>query len=403
MAVHIASLFNPKAKLWVAGRKGIFDKLKKAIPENEPIIWMHCASLGEFEQGRPVLEKLKETFPTHKMLLTFFSPSGYEIRKNYTGADWVFYLPLDTPSNARQFIEIVQPELAVFVKYEYWYNYLNILHLQNIPTILISAIFREKDVFFRWYGSLHRKILQFFSHLFVQNEDSLNRVAAIVPAAKITLAGDTRFDRVQSIAGDFEPLPLIEKYVQNRQIMVAGSTWLDDENMLKKLLDIENNLSLIIAPHEIADQHLNFLKTLFKESVFYSALKELPEEQWSALPRVLIIDNIGMLSKLYYYSSIGYIGGGFNKSGIHNTLEAAVYGKPVVFGPNYQKFAEAINLIKIKGGFSYNNDNELFDIIRKLLTGPEQLKSMGNNARTFVNKNTGATQIISDWIRKNAF
>lgn len=401
LVILIASLFNKKAKRWLEGRRDLFAKLQKAIGNEGPVIWMHCASLGEFEQGRPVLEELRSQYPEHKLLLTFFSPSGYEIRKNYSGVDWVFYLPLDTKANAKRFIELVNPSLSIFVKYEYWYYYLHQLHQRNTPVILISAIFRENAPFFKWYGAVHRKMANYFYHLFVQNQESYDRITAIVPPDKITLAGDTRFDRVKTIADSFEPLPLIEQYIRGKKIMVAGSTWPEDELMLKKLIEKQGDLSLIIAPHEITDTHLRFLKETFGGAAFYSELKE--NNSGLSPARVLIIDNIGMLSKLYYYSLVSYIGGGFNQSGIHNTLEAAVYGKPVLFGPNYQKFAEAAGLIKNQAAYSYTTDAELIQVTDSFLSDEDRLTSYSRHASQFVASNTGATGLILSWLRKISF
>lgn len=401
LAILIASLFNQKARLWLQGRRDIFDRLQKAVDGSGPVIWMHCASLGEFEQGRPVLEQLKQQYPQHRLLLTFFSPSGYEIRKNYAGVDWVFYLPLDTKTNARKFLGIVKPTLSVFVKYEYWYHYLHQLHQKDIPVILISAIFRENAPFFKWYGAVHRKMANYFRHLFVQNQESYGRIATIVPADKISLAGDTRFDRVKTIADGFEPLPLIEQFVQHKKMLVAGSTWPEDELMLKKLIHSQPDLSLVIAPHEITETHLQFLRTTFTDAIFYSAL--LKAGSGSSAARVLIIDNIGMLSKLYRYSLISYIGGGFNKSGIHNTLEAAVYGKPVLFGPNYQKFAEASGLVKNKAAYSYTTDKELTEFVSQLISDSTLLEAYSQNAGKFVATNTGATGLILNWLKKISF
>lgn len=397
-AIAIASLFNHKAKLWIDGRKNLFKKLTLAFDQNShPVIWVHCASLGEFEQGRPLIEQLKQIYPSYKILLTFFSPSGYEIRKNYNKADWVFYLPLDTPTNVKRFVQTVNPSLAVFVKYEYWYHYLRILHQKQIPTILISAIFRKNSIFSKWYGGLHREMLRYFSHLFVQNIDSYNRIKHIVSDAKITLAGDTRFDRVYEIAHSFEPLPIIEGFVRDKKTIVAGSTWPEDEAHLKKLKDeLENDVLLIIAPHEVTDSHIQFLKSTFPKSILYSELNNNTQ----LVASILIIDNVGMLSKLYYYGTLCYIGGGFNKSGIHNSLEAAVYGKPVIFGPNYHKFAEAIGLIECKGAFSYKDEHELITTINSLLKYETQLMAYSSAAKKYVEDNIGATDKIMTWIRK---
>ncbi|GAB3020439.1 glycosyltransferase N-terminal domain-containing protein [Niabella terrae] len=403
--IYIASAFNGKARSWVRGRRGQFDRLEQAMGRHkEPVIWMHCASLGEFEQGRPVLEALKKQYPNHRILLSFFSPSGYELRKNYTGADWVCYLPMDGPRNARRFLELVRPELVLFVKYEYWYFYLKAIAQKQIPLLLISAIFRPGDIFFTWYGGLHRQMVRRFSQLFVQNESSARLIRGVVPDRKITIAGDTRFDRVLEIAGNFQSLPLVETFVKDRTILVAGSSWPDDEENLRALLDRFEDLSLIIAPHEINDDHLNFLKRLFAgQFQLYSQLSASGPPTAATGPRVLIIDNIGMLSRLYFYADLAYIGGGFNRSGIHNTLEAAVYGKPVLFGPHFEKFAEAIDLTKIEAGFSYTTENELVEMIYKLKSDPETLQVAGKRAAHFVQERAGATPLILDWIRQNGF
>lgn len=403
-AIFIASFFNKKAGQWRAGRVNIFEKLKAEINTTQPVIWMHCASLGEFEQGRPVLEKLKSSRPDYKILLTFFSPSGYEVRKNYAGADWVFYLPIDTKKNARQFLQITKPALAIFVKYEYWYHYLHQLHQKNIPAILISAIFRQDAIFFKNYGGLHRKMLGYFTQIFVQDKESLERLKSIMSGQNVIVAGDTRFDRVAAVAKAFEPIEIIEKFTTGRDTIVAGSTWPEDEKNLKYLLEKQNNnISLIIAPHEINNNHLKFLSTLFQNAVLFSQLQKDNLLMNEKNTQVLIIDNIGMLSKLYKYATIAYVGGGFNKSGIHNTLEAAVYNKPIIFGPNYDKFKEAKDLTKIKGGYSYTHENELFDIIYNMLMDKSTLTKYGNAAGEYVRNNTGATEKIYTWIMKNAF
>ncbi|WP_428400504.1 3-deoxy-D-manno-octulosonic acid transferase [Niabella insulamsoli] len=404
LGIRLASFFNPKAKRWIDGRKNIFDRMREELPPGGPIIWMHCASLGEFEQGRPVLEKLKADFPTHKIFLSFFSPSGYEVRKNYNGADWVYYLPLDTPANAKQFIEILKPQLVIFVKYEYWYNYLNELKRRHIPTLLISAIFRKDAIFFKWYGSLHRRMVRCFSHIFVQTDDSFHRIQTIVPPAKLTCAGDTRFDRVAAIAADFTPLPVIEKFLadnKNAFVIVAGSTWPEDETMLQRLFAGHQEIVLIIAPHEVDAEHIHMLKGGFPGAALYSEKEKNGASATMAQEsKVLIIDNIGMLSRLYQYATVAYVGGGFNKSGIHNTLEAAVYGKPVVFGPHYQKFAEARGLIEQKAGISYATEAQFVKVMENFLSDPEWVSAYGANAKKFVSDNLGATDQILNWIRQ---
>ncbi|MCF3108594.1 3-deoxy-D-manno-octulosonic acid transferase [Niabella sp. CC-SYL272] len=400
VAIFIASFFNRKAGLWRSGRKHLLQRLEEALGGNKaPVIWVHCASLGEFEQGRTILETLKKEYPDFRVLLTFFSPSGYEIRKNYANADWVFYLPLDTPYNARRFVQIVKPSLALFVKYEYWYHLLQALKKTGTPTLLVSALFRENAIFFKPYGSFHRKMLRCFTHIFVQDMASKSRLAAIIPAEQVTVAGDTRFDRVVQIAAEFTPIPLIETFINQKSfVIVAGSTWPDDERHLASYLKVKNNnTSLIIAPHEINKEHIDEILSRFPGAQLFSKLKEEPLLKGD----VLIIDNIGMLSRLYYYAAITYIGGGFNKAGIHNTLEAAVFFKPVIFGPNYQKFAEAKTLIKNGGATSYSNEGQLVEIIETLKNNLPVRETSGRSAGRFVAENTGATAIISGYIREN--
>lgn len=401
--ISVAAIFNEKARLWKQGRKNIFERLKQDIAGSRHVIWVHCASLGEFEQGRPVIESLRKEYPNHKILLTFFSPSGYEIRKNYNGADWVFYLPHDSPGNAKRFLNIVQPSLAIFVKYEYWYHYLHQLHQRHIPAVLISAIFQKDKIFFKWYGVLHRRMLHFFSHIFVQDAQSEILLNTIIPKAKVSVAGDTRFDRVMEIATQSEPVEAIEWFAARRKILVAGSTWPEDEKHLKTVLEKNNELSLIIAPHEITVSHINFIQSLFSDHILYSQLAANDLAGDLSSKNVLIINNIGMLAKLYRYADICYIGGGFNKSGIHNTLEASVYGKPVIFGPNYQKFSEAVELIKNKGGFSYTTENEFAGIVSNLLSHTSLLEAAGESAGNFVRAHTGATRTILDFFRKIFF
>ena len=405
LGISVASLFNQKASLWKQGRKDIFPKLKECIGQNESPVWMHCASLGEFEQGRPILESLRKDYPGRKILLTFFSPSGYEIRKNYSGADWVFYLPLDTPKNVEKFLNTVRPSLAIFVKYEYWFNFLKQLNSRNIPTILISAIFRKDKIFFKWYGNLHRKMLGYFEHVFVQDKESEQLLSTILPQAKYSIAGDTRFDRVAEISSAFQPIPEVEKFVGNKAVLVAGSTWPDDEKMLKQILEKFNDkILLIIAPHQITQEHINFLLRLFPDSWLFSNINKSTEGGLDKnYINTLIINNIGMLSKLYFYSDICYVGGGFNSSGIHNTLEAAVYGKPVIFGPNFHKFGEAVALTKNGGAISFSNENELNETIERLLSDQGALAKMGDAAGKYVRENTGATNIIMNWLRQISF
>jgi 3-deoxy-D-manno-octulosonic-acid transferase len=409
--IGIATLWNKKAKLWVEGRKNIFDRLKAGLrAPNSKLIWFHCSSLGEFEQGRPVLEKLKSKNPNAKFLLTFFSPSGFEIRKDYKGADWVFYLPLDSGKNAKRFFDIANPSLVVFVKYDYWYYYLTECKKRNIPLLLVSGIFRKDQPFFKWYGNLHRKMLSCFTHFFVQDKESLDLLKSI-DINDVTVAGDTRFDRVSEIAENFKPIAIVEKFCGHLPILVAGSTWPEDEEMLQKAIADINPanpyLKLIIAPHEISKKHLADIKKIFPGALWFSNYDDSTpitnEFAWSMLGKashVLIIDNIGMLSRLYHYATITYIGGGFNK-GIHNTLEAAVYGKPVLFGPNYKKFKEAIGLIETGGGVFVNSDADLTSQVKKLLTNKDVLEASSKNSFDFVKQNKGATEKILHYIEAN--
>lgn len=398
--IHLASLFDGKAKKWVQGRKNIFETLEKTIPANEKIIWMHCASLGEFEQGRPLMESLRAQGTGHRILLTFFSPSGYEVQKNYKGADWVFYLPADGPRNAKRFLEIVKPSLVIFVKYEFWYYYLKKIKYRNIPLLLVSALFRKDMSFFKWYGGLQRKMLSRFDHLFVQNEGSKKLMDEIGLADITSISRDTRFDRVIEIAEKFQPIPLIEQFIGNSKVIVAGSTWQEDEEVLQKTFTAITNLSLkmIIAPHEINEAHLTDLKKLFPGSVLFSQLPTANRQP--ATGNILIIDNIGMLSRLYHYGYITFVGGAFRKSGVHNVLEAAVYGKPVLFGPAYKKYSEAVDLVKTGGGICVNNADECVKTMESLLHDKKEYETTAANSQDYVWKNKGATGKIIRFIQE---
>lgn len=396
--IHLSSAWNNKAKLWVNGRKNIFKRLTDELgARNSATIWFHCSSLGEFEQGRPVMEKIKSQFPNSKILLTFFSPSGFEIRKDYEGAAWVFYLPLDSRTNAKQFLDIVRPSLVVFVKYDYWYYYLTECRRRKISLLMISSIFRNEQAFFKWYGSLHRKMLRCFSYIFVQDRESLQLLESInIKTAQI--AGDTRFDRVSEIAENFKPIEEIAKFCGGSQVLIAGSTWPADEQLIKEATTTLQDLKIIIAPHEIHKEHLQELKTLFPGSIFFSELTT--DDSASITQRYLIIDNIGMLSRLYHYATVTYVGGGFNR-GIHNTLEAAIYGKPVLFGPNYEKFREAIGLIEAGGGVCITSNTELVSQLKKILNNRSELELRSKKSFEFVQANKGATQKILSYIQEN--
>jgi 3-deoxy-D-manno-octulosonic-acid transferase len=391
LAIGIASLFNTKARKWIEGRKGIFEKLEKDIDPSAALAWFHCASLGEFEQGRPVIEAFRKKHPHYKILLTFFSPSGYEIRKSYRGADHVYYLPLDTRANAERFISITQPKIVLFVKYEFWFNYLDILHKKNIPFYLISATFRSDQHFFKSYGAWFRKALNNYAHIFVQNETS-KQLLSNAGVQRVTVSGDTRFDRVAEIVSNAKDLPIAGAFANNTQVMVAGSTWEEDEKFLIELIKHHRELKLIIAPHEIGGTRIGSLVSSLEKITTVIRFSQANERN-VINSQVLIIDNIGMLSSLYRYGKIAYIGGGFGK-GIHNILEAAAYGMPVIFGPNYEKFLEAKTLVKLQGAFSISSYDELNKCVHELLNDQMKLAFASKISGDYVRENTGATSVI---------
>jgi 3-deoxy-D-manno-octulosonic-acid transferase len=399
-AIRIAAPFNGKAKQWVQGRKNVFLNLNNNFyyPDNKKI-WIHCASLGEFEQGRPVIELLREKYPEHKILLTFFSPSGYEVQKDYAKVDYVCYLPAESKKNAQKFFEIVNPSLAVFVKYEYWVHYINVLHKHKRPAFLISAIFKKKMIFFKWYGGFFRKLLLKFTHIFVQEENSLEllKKRKIVNAS---VAHDTRYDRVLNIAAQQAENPLIKQFIAGYNVLVAGSTWHKDEKLISRAFYknfIYNNFKLIIAPHQTDANTLRKTKKIFKKyATEYSSAGQLPDIDLEKR-RILIIDNMGMLSALYRYADICYVGGGFKK-GIHNILEAAVYGKVVFFGPNYKHAHEAEELIKIGSAFSINTSDEFIYNMQFLGNFQHVYKNACENAGAFVKNRCGGSQKVVETI-----
>lgn len=400
LILMVISPWNVKARLWLHGRRSIFEKISNDFAGNTtPVIWMHCASLGEFEQGRPLLEAMRTQYPNHKIALSFFSPSGYEVQKNYKGADIVFYMPMDGKSNAKQLLGIIKPVLVLWVKYEYWYYYLNQIKQQNIALLLVSGIFRPGQVFFKWYGSLHKKMLSFFTYLFVQNETSKQLLQTIGVEKNVSICGDTRFDRVITIAEAFEEKLLIEQFINGEPTIVAGSTWPEDVEEFNHFAKNHPYIKLIIAPHEIDEESLADTENLFKNTIRYSTLSSTKNIDGAA--NVLIIDNIGMLSTLYYYATIAYIGGGFGGDGVHNVLEAAVYGKPIVFGPEYDKFQEAVDLVDAGGAFSVDNALELEEVLNNLLTNKTEADMAGNASKNYVYKSKGATQKIMQHIQEN--
>ena len=389
--IRLAALFSSKAKLWVLGRKDIFSKIENSIPKGEKLIWFHCASLGEFEQGRPLIESFREHFKDHKILLTFFSPSGYEVRKNYEHADYIFYLPVDTPKNAKKFIALTQPRLAIFIKYEFWFNYLNELSRNKIPLLMVSVIFRPSQHFFKPWGGWFRKQLQKVTYFFVQNEASRNLLNS-VKVYHVTVSGDTRFDRVMQLTSEEINLPEFEKFSNNEPLLIAGSTWPADEDILKTLLlKLEHKFKLVVAPHVVSKEHIQQLLVKFKEQkpILFSEINNAS----LAEKRVLIIDSIGLLSHLYRFGIIAYIGGGFGV-GIHNVLEAATYGLPVIFGPNYQRFQEAVELARLDSGFPINNDKECIEIFSRLMADKTLLQKSSDIARNYVVENAGATSLV---------
>lgn len=389
-AITIASLFNKKAKQWRNGRKNILNKIKLTIPADSPLAWFHASSLGEFEQGRPVIEAFRQKHPEYKILLTFFSPSGYEIRKNYEGADYIFYLPVDSKKNAKEFINHINPSIVFFVKYEFWNHYLKQLKKHNIPTYIFSAIFREKQLFFKWYGGWYQNILKCFTHLYVQNEQS-KKLLETIGIKNVTVGGDTRFDRVYKLAKAAKPQTLIEQFSNNSTTIICGSTWEKDEEIIAQYAqNTKHKLKWIIAPHEIHKSHINKIESLFKLPLL--KFSEANSENINTA-QVLIIDSIGLLSSLYRYGNIAYIGGGFGV-GIHNTLEAATYGLPVVFGPNYQRFQEACDLISFSAGFSISNLENFNAIVDSMINDDNLRTNSGKSAQNYVEKMTGGTNII---------
>jgi 3-deoxy-D-manno-octulosonic-acid transferase len=399
--IRIAAIKNIKAKAWIRGRKGLMNLIESSLNKNKRYTWFHFASLGEFEQGRPVLESLKTEHPEVSVVITFFSPSGYEVRKNYPLADHVFYLPADTGSNAREFIRILNPSMAIFTKYEYWYHYFEELHRNKIPLYVISGIFRKEQAFFKWYGTLHRKILGRVSHFFVQNEHSKDLLSTI-GIENVTISGDTRFDRVEYNATHRTELKLIRDFCTTNKVFIAGSTWPEDEKLIAKLTASFPDWKFIIAPHEVNPARVNEICELFPNSARYSESNRVQSEQsdsqfFKSEIQILIIDNIGILSSAYQYGDIAFIGGGFGV-GIHNTLEAAAFGLPVVFGPNYQKFMEAVELIESGGAYTINNYDSLALCMQKLAIESQRKKS-GIAAAEYVQRHTGATQKILSYIK----
>ena len=406
--IAIYSHFNEKVKKMWTGERAAFGVLQKQVEPNAEYIWFHAASLGEFEQGRPLIERIKKEYPHYKILLTFFSPSGYEVRKNYEQADIVTYLPIDTVANARKFLRAVRPVMAFFIKYEFWYNYLHILRHRNVPVYSVSSIFRPNQIFFRPYGRQYAAVLKCFSHFFVQNDLS-KKLLAKIGINDVTVVGDTRFDRVLQIKESSKCLPLLDKFIGNkevksaaghskalRQVFVAGSSWLPDEEIFIKYFDKHSEWKLIIAPHVIANSHLQQILQLLKEKkvVFYTKATE----ENVADADVLIVDCFGLLSSIYHYCDVAYVGGGFGV-GIHNVLEAAVWSVPVMFGPNNKRFAEAQGLLASEGGFEVDNYEMFAQVMEKFSSDKVFLQHSGNAAGDFVKRLSGATDKVFSSIK----
>lgn len=395
--VKLLSPFNKKARLFSNGRIGILQDIESKLKgDSSDKIWIHCASLGEFEQGRPVIEKLKQAYPTKKIVLTFFSPSGYELRKDYEFADYIFYLPADTKSNAKKFLQLVNPQLAIFVKYEFWLNYLNVLHANKTPTLLVSGIFREDQHFFKWYGGIFKRTLFYYDHLFLQNEES-KKLLNEIGVTKCSFAGDTRFERVVEIASNPKLFPSIQHFSENNFTLIAGSTWAEDEKFLIQsfinLKQKHSNLKLVIAPHNIENININQLISIIDSAGAKLNYHRFSQGEIKENTDILIIDNIGMLSSIYQYGKLAYIGGGFG-SGIHNILEAVVYGIPVVFGPNYKKFNEAITCLQNGISFSFSDQATLDTTLNELVTNDLKRDKIKEESKNYINSNLGSVDKI---------
>ena len=394
--IALISPFHKKARIMRLGQWKTNSILREKIDRNAKYIWFHASSLGEFEQGRPMMEKIKAEHPEYKILLTFFSPSGYEVRKNYNGADVICYLPFDTPYRVKKFLNLANPSIAVFIKYEFWGNYLQELKHRNIPVYIISSIFRRDQLFFQWFGYPYRKMLYCFTHLFVHDDRSVALLKEF-GITNVTVTGDTRFDRVLDVRNQARELSPVEHFVceggkEKRLTLVAGSSWPQDEEILIPYFNEHPKMKLIIAPHEIHREHLMYIESLLKRPSV--RLSDVFHDQSLAEGKdCLIVDSFGLLSSIYRYGTIAYIGGGFG-AGIHNTLEAAVYGIPVLFGPKYHKFKEAKDLIKVGGGFSVSDKQSFCEKMDELLTYHEVLEAAGESAGQFVNGNAGATDKI---------
>ena len=389
LGAHIAALFSKKVRLMIKGQHKTFGKLRGEIDPDAHYVWVHAASLGEFEQGRPLIERIRATHPHIKILLTFFSPSGYEVRKNYEGADVICYLPFDTPLNAHRFVRLANVKIAFFIKYEFWRNYIGELHRKGIPVYSVSSIFRPDQIFFRWYGKGYAKCLRKITPFFVQNDTSIELLRNLGISAA-TKTGDTRFDRVLDIMNQAKELPIVEAFAKGKKVLIAGSSWAPDEDLFIPYFNKRKDLKLVIAPHVVNEAHISEIeRKLARPTLRYS--KATPEQATQA--DCLIIDCYGLLSSIYRYATVAYVGGGFGV-GIHNVPEAAVYGCPVLFGPNNKKFKEAQDLIACRGSYEIHSETDFTDVLTKLLTYDELLRSSGSAAANYIRNNAGARDAI---------
>ncbi|MBR6319051.1 MAG: 3-deoxy-D-manno-octulosonic acid transferase [Prevotella sp.] len=397
LGVAVCSLFNEKVRKMWRGEREAFRILKEKVEPGARYVWFHAASLGEFEQGRPLMEQLRRDHPDLKILLTFFSPSGYEVRKNYEGADIICYLPLDTPTNARRFLRLIQPEVAFFIKYEFWYNYLLILKKRGVPVYSVSSIFRDGQVFFRWYGRQYGRVLKCFTHFYVQNEKS-RQLLATIGLTNVTITGDTRFDRVLQVKEQARQLPVVDHFLgqgaATGKVFVAGSSWQPDEEIFIRYFRQHPEWKLIIAPHVIGEDHLQQIERLL--AGWHVQRYQTYDTNATQEPQALIIDCFGLLSTIYRYADVCYVGGGFGV-GIHNTLEAAVWGAPVIFGPNNEKFQEAQELKHCGGGIQIDSYDDFERLMQRFAANPESRSEAGRQAAAYVQSKAGATrQILSD-------
>ncbi len=390
LSIAVYSLFNEKVRRMRKGEREAFSVLREKTDPEAKYIWFHAASLGEFEQGRPLIEQIRKDYPEYKILLTFFSPSGYEVRKNYSGADIITYLPIDTVSNARRFLRTIRPEMAFFIKYEFWYNYLHILRHRGVPVYSVSSIFRPEQIFFKWYGWEYGHVLKCFSRFFVQNEES-KRLLGKIGITDVLVVGDTRFDRVLQIKEISQALPIIESFANGAKVFVAGSSWLPDEEIILQYFNNRSDWKIILAPHLIDGGHLSQITNLLdnRRTVRYTQTNE----QAAREAEVLIVDCFGLLSSIYKYGDIAYVGGGFG-AGIHNLLEAAVWGLPVIFGPNNARFAEAKGLVEAGGGFEICNYDSFAQTIDSLLADESFLAQSSEAAKRYVSQQSGATRKV---------